>query len=204
MQISVDGAQRETDVSPGTMGRLISNIKSDLLATGKVVLSLSVDGRAIDAEYERQICELPVEKFGELSVETADSKKLCLATLDEVHHHIAPIIDEAVRISDLLDAGKQEQALGRVISCTEVWGAIVKAVHNIAQLMQIDIDQVRAGDQSLRETLRSVVALLQTIKNHMDSRDFVGIRDTMKHEIPEVAKRFDAQLTALSRMLSAT
>jgi hypothetical protein len=203
MHISVDGTRREAEALPETIGGLISGLKSDLLADGKVVLSVSVDGRVADAEYQREIADRPAADFGEVSVETADPKALCLATLEEVRNHIQPIIDESGRISELIDTGKEAQALGRIIPCVEVWGAIVKAVHNIAQLMQVDINEVATSDEALSETLRSLVDLLQSIRNHMESRDLVSIRDVMKHEMPEVARRVGAQLEGLSNLVAA-
>ncbi len=203
MQVTIDGTPRETNGLPSSIGRLISELKSDLLAAGKVVLSVSIDGKVIDAQYEREISTLPVDSFTELCVETADPKSLCLATLDEVRNHVQPIIDESARISDLIDSGRQTQALGRIIPCIEVWGAIVKAVHNIAQLMQVNTAEVSAGQETLSDTLRALVDLLQSIKNHMDSQDMVSLRDAMKHEMPDVARRIGAQLESLSALVSA-
>lgn len=203
MEISVDGNRRDVSEQPATMGKLISRLKSDILATGRVVLSMEVDGRAVDADYEKRIQERLVEEFSEILVETADPKELCLATLDEVANHIQPIIDESARISDLVDTGKDTQAFGRIVPCIEVWGAIVKAVHDITQLMQVDMNQVATDDETLSDCLRALVGLLQKIKDSMDARDLVAVRDAMKHEMPEVADRIATQLEALSSLVAA-
>jgi len=203
MEISVDGNRRDVSEQPATMGKLISRIKNDVLAGGRIVLAIEVDGHAVDADYEREIHDRPVGDFRKVSVETADPKTLCLATLEEVSHHIAPIIDESARISDLVDTGKDTQAFARIVPCIEVWGAIVKAVHDIAALMQVEMDQVATNDESLSESLRALVELLQRIKDSMEARDLVGVRDAMKHEMPEVADRIAAQLEALSSLVAA-
>jgi hypothetical protein len=156
----------------------------------------------VDSEYEKQITSSSPSSFGELAVETADPKTLCMATLGEVCNHIQPIIEESARIAELIDTGKEAQALGRIAPCVEVWGAIVKAVHNIAQLMQVDMASVSTGQESLSATLRGLVDLLQAIKNHLDARDMVSIRDTMKHEMPDMALRVSAQLEALSSQVA--
>lgn len=203
MQISVDGSIRESHPLPATMGKLISDIKNDLLSSGRVALSFSLDGRVVDSEYEKEIAAMPPGTFRELSVEAADPKALCLATLAEVANHIQPIIDESARIADLIDTGKEAQALGRIAPCVEVWGAIVKAVHNITQLMQVDTREITASGESLSDTLRRLVELLQSVKNRVDARDMVGVRDAMKHEMPDVARRTAAQLESLTSRVAA-
>jgi hypothetical protein len=203
MEISVDGSPRNTHVIPATIGTLIADLKNDLLDDGRVILSLTLDGRTVDGEYEKEVAGMSPGVFGRFSVETADQKTLCLATLDEVAHHIQPIIDESARIAELIDTGNEAQAFGRIGPCVEVWGAIVKAVHNIAQLMQVDMMSVAACDETLSSALKGLVELLQSIKNHVDARDLVALRDVMKHQMPEVAKRIAAQLDALSNQVAA-
>jgi len=203
MEISVDGNPREVCVLPATVGKLISDIRNDLLDGSRVLLSYSLDGRIVDSEYEREISGMSPGAFKILTLETADPKALCLATLDELRNHIQPIIDESARISELIDTGRDAQALGRIAPCVEVWGAIVKAIHNIAQLMQVETDKVSANDETLSEGLGALVELLQMIKNHMEARDLVSLRDAMKHEMPEVARRIAAHLDALSGQVAA-
>lgn len=202
MKITIDGNASQTRSASVTIGKLLSDVKNEVLESGRVVLSLCLDGRVVDSDYERQVAMSPPSSFGELTVETADPKALCLATLGEVCNHIQPIIEESARIAELIDTGREAQALGRIAPCVEVWGAIVKAVHNIAQLMQVDMESVSTGQESLSGTLRGLVELLQSIKNQLDARDLVSIRDTMKHEMPDMARRVSGQLEALSSQVA--
>jgi hypothetical protein len=181
----------------------LSDIRRDVLSSGRIVCAISLDGNAIDAQYEESIAEESVENFGGLIIETADPKTLCLATLEEVAHHILPIVEESARISELIDSGKEVQALGRIVPCMEVWGAIVKAVHDIAQLMDVDMDDIASEDESLSQSLRSLVDLLHNIKSAMDAHDMVTIRDAMKHEMTAFAKRVSTQLEALTSLVAA-
>jgi len=203
MEISVDGNRRDVASMPATMGDLISDLKCELLDSGRVVLSLAVDGRAVDARYENEIAGRPVSDFQGITLSTADPKTLCLATLEEVANHIQPIIDESARISELIDQGRHSQAMGRIMPCLEVWGAVITAIHNIAQLMQVNLDEVSTGEESLTDSIRALVSVMQSIKAAMDSRDLVSIRDALKHEMPETAHRIAAQLDALSNMVAA-
>ncbi len=203
MNVHIDGICQDPDTQAVTIGRLLSDIRRDALSSGRIVCGISLDGNAVDTQYERCVSEQSVENFSELVVETADPKTLCLATLGEVARHILPIIEESGRIGDLIDSGKEVQALGRIVPCMEAWGAIVKAIHDIAQLMEVDMDEIAAEDESLSQSLRSLVELLQSIRSAMDARDMVTIRDAMKHEMTAFAKRVNTQLEALTSLVAA-
>jgi hypothetical protein len=87
--------------------------------------------------------------------------------------------------------------------CLEVWGAVTTAIHNIAQLMEVNMDEVSTGEESLTDSIRALVTVMQSLKAGMDARDLVSIRDTLKHEMPETADRIAAQLDALSNVVAA-
>jgi len=203
MEISVDGVAREVPALHGTMGGLIGELKKDVLSQGRVVLAVSVDGRDMALKAQGEIAGRRVDEFSTLSVKTADPRELCLATLEEVSNHIQPIIDEAGRIAELIDQGKEAQALGRIVPCLEVWSAIVRAAQNISELMQVDLNGVTANNESLPESVRALVGLLGELKAGMDARDFVAVRDAMKNRMPEVSGRIAVQLDALFAAVSA-
>lgn len=202
MEIQVDGSRQEVQPLPATIGQLVSELRGAVTTAGKVVISVTVDGREMNEGEEVRISAQPVEEFANVSVLTAEPRVLCIETLEEVSRHVEPVIDECNRIADLIDAGKEAPAFERIVPCMEVWGAILGAVQKIAVLMEIDLENVGTEDETLTDSVTALVSFLQSLKGRIDSHDLVSVRDAMKHEMPEIADRISRQLTALSTAIA--
>lgn len=203
MEVSVDGARLDIASRPITIGTLIRDAKETVISRGRVILSVSIDGREMDAEAEREIADKPVTGFRRLVLETAHPRDLCIETLQEVARHIQPVIDEGARISELIDTGKEKAAFDRIVPCLEVWAAILSAMQKVATLMDIDIAKISADGESLPEGVKGVIGFLQGMRDALAERDLVSVRDALKHQMPQVARRMTAQVEALSAAVAA-
>ncbi|MCD6405509.1 MAG: hypothetical protein J7M19_06755 [Planctomycetes bacterium] len=203
MEISIDGRAREVEEIPDTIGKLIKNLKNAVGQANRVVLSVSLDGQRMDADGERRIADRPPGEFSCVAVETADAKVLCLATLEEAAKHIEPVIDEASRIGDLIDTGKGDEALRRIVPCLEVWSTIISAVEKVGILLELDFERVITDETTLNGAIEELAEFLRSLKTSVDTHDFVAIRDQMKHEMPEIGARISSQLAALSSVITA-
>jgi hypothetical protein len=203
MEISVDGSPRQAPAAATTMGPLLAALKEDVLATGRVVLSVQIDGHEADAKKQADVADASVGEFSNLRLQTADPKALCIATLEEVANHIQPIVDEAGRIAELIDTSKETQAMTRIGPCLDVWAAIIRAVQNIAELMQVRLAEVATEQETLPASIEALVGVLEELKASVNARDFVSTRDIMKNRMPEVSRRIAAQLGALLAAVAA-
>ena len=203
MQIKVDGKNQEDKFSAKTAGKLLSEMRQAVTSAGRVITSIEVDGKELSQAEEKKMASARVKEFNLIEVRTAEPRELCLATLQEVGRHIQPIIDESARIASLIDTGKEVQAFERILPCLEVWSAILAAVQKIAALMQVDVKQISSAQEPLSESVGALVRFLQCLKTSIDGQDLVAVRDAMKHEMPEVAARISAQISALSAAISS-
>lgn len=204
MEISIDGERREVALLPATIGTLIDELKTSVGQDDRVVLSVSVDGKEMDICRQQEIADTPAGQFGSVEIETADAKVLCRATLEEAGRHIQPVVDEASRVAELLDAGKDTEAFSRILPCLEVWSTIMAAVEKVAILLELDIREVTTGEASLPEVIQELAEMLRDLKEGIDARDLVAVSDAMKHEMPEVAGKLSEQLAALCSTIAAT
>lgn len=204
MEISVDGLNLTLDDPPPTVGRLIDDLKNRTARSNRVILSIRLDGDDLDPPAQRRIADRPLDEFASLEVETADAKSLCVATLEEAGRHIQPVIDEAGRIGELIDQGKEADALGRMAPCLEVLGTIVAAVEKVSILLELDLNEVAFEGASLADIIGRLSEFLRDLKSSIDARDLVAARDSMKHELPEVASALEQHLSALSSAVAAS
>lgn len=203
MKILVDDKRQDMRPLPKTMGNLIADLRTAVTNAGRIVLTISVDGRELSEDEERKIGPEPITRFGAVAVATSEPRALCLSILEEVGRHIQPIIDECDRIASLIDSGKELPALERILPCIEVWGTILATVQKVSGLMQVNINEVSTDKEALSEAVAGLVRLLQSLKASIDSHDMVSVRDAMKYEMPEIAKRISGQVQALSAAISA-
>ena len=152
MKILVDDKRQDMRPLPKTMGNLIADLRTAVTNAGRIVLTISVDGRELSEDEERKIAAEPIARFGAVAVTTSEPKALCLSILEEVGRHIQPIIDECDRIASLIDAGKEMPALERILPCIEVWGTILATVQKVSGLMQVNINEVSTDQEALSDS----------------------------------------------------
>ena len=204
MDISVDGHVQPLNPLPRTIGVLLDELRTSAAREHRVILSVRVDGADVDINAQRRIATEPTSRFSAVAVETADAKSLCVATLDEASRHIQPVIDEAARLSDLLDAGRESEALARISPCLEILGTIIAAVEKVSILLELDLHEVAHDGSTLAEVVGRLTDFLRDLKKSIEDRDLVAVRDSMKHELPGVADSLAQQLTALSSVVAAS
>lgn len=203
MEISVDGSIRQLDSPPETIGQLILQLKAEVSDTHKMVLSVSLDGAEIDLARQHEIAASPASDFSRLEFETTDGRLLCIATLEEAEKHIQPVLEEAARIADLLDAGKEAEAFSRILPCLAIWSTLIAAIQKCAALMDLDLATVCSGDTSLNDVVARLTDFLADLKSNIDAHDLVAVRDGMKFEMPEIAQMLSDQLSTLCSVVSS-
>ena len=204
MEIAVEGVGCTLDPLPDTIGLVIDVLKSNAARQGRVVLSVRIDGADTNMAGQQQLADRPSEDFSQIEMVTADAKELCVATLEESARHIPPVVEEAERVSDLIDAGEETKALQRLAPLLEVWSTLVAAVEKVSFLLELDLNEVADDGVSLADVIHELSVFLQHLKAGIDSRDLVSVRDSMKHEMPAIAEKLNGQLTALCSAVSAS
>ena len=204
MQVLVDGQAHAFDSMPVTIGGLLKEIRSSVVSQNRVILSINLDGAEMVAPAQVNAAGTPSANHSMLEVVTADARELCAATIEEAARHISPVVDESLRIADLIDAGKEEEALTRIATCLEVWGTIMAAVEKVCMLLGLKLEEVSHRDTTLADDIAGLAGFLQTLQSAIEARDLVGVRDTMKHEMGDVADRLENQLSALCTVVSAS
>ncbi len=204
MEIIVDGRCRRLEKMPETVGGLLDLLKESVKADQRVVMAVRLNGEELDIQAQQRIAPQRPCELASVEIETADARALCVATLEEAARHIQPLVDECGRIGELIDAGRREESLSRIVPCLEVWSTLIAAVQKVAILLELDLKEVVAEDSTLAEVVMRLAEVLRALTADIDAGDFVAVRDAMKYEMPEVAGKLDSHLEALSSAVSAS
>jgi hypothetical protein len=175
-----------------TVGQVICHVQRE----NRLVVNLLIDGSEPDlgqiGEVRRELIQGRT-----LYIETAEPREMALDVVNEVEQQLG----EADRLKDdaveLLQRGAVEKAMQKLSGCFSTWHNAQESVLKTAQLLRIDLEELRVGDRFLSGLVGEFTAQLRQIKQSLESRDFVVLCDTLTYEATETSNRWRMALSAI-------
>ena len=194
MSVTVDHERLEVErLGLRTVGQVLSHLQRD----NRLVVNLLIDGREPDLD---RLCAVKQEPVADHTVfiETAEPREMALEVLAEVENQLK----EADRLKgeavDLLQrAGAASQAMGKLSGCFSTWNAAQDSVVKTAQLLRLDLADVRVDGRTLAEFLADFTGQLREIKNALEARHFVTLGDVLAYEMTETTAHWRTALGAV-------
>lgn len=181
-----------------TLGQLLAHLQKE----NRLVVHVLVDGQEPDLSEMGSLRRIPLDRHT-LFVETADPRDLACQALAEVEAQL----DEADRLraqaSDLILAGQQQQAMTKLSGCFATWQNAPESVLKTAQILRVDLEQVRVEGKPLVDGVRLFAEQLRHIKEALENRDFVALNDILTYEAPETTAHWRAAIQALRAAVAA-
>jgi hypothetical protein len=180
-----------------TLGQLLAHLQKE----NRLVVHVLVDGQEPDLSEMGSLRRIPLDGHT-LFVETADPRDLAFQALAEVEAQL----DEADRLraqaSDLILAGQHQPAMAKLSGCFATWQAAPESVLKTAQILRVDLEQVRVEGKPLADGVRLFAEQLRHIKEALENRDFVQLNDILTYEAPETTAHWRAAIQALRDAVS--
>jgi hypothetical protein len=181
-----------------TLGQLLAHLQKE----NRLVVHVLVDGEEPDLSEMGSFRKIPLDRHT-LFVETADPRDLACQALAEVEAQL----DEADRLraqaSDLILANQHQQAMAKLSGCFATWQAAPESVLKTAQILRVDLEQIRVEGKPLADGVRLFADQLRHIKDALESRDFVQLNDILTYEAPETTAHWRAAIQALRTAFNA-
>jgi hypothetical protein len=181
-----------------TLGQLLAHLQKE----NRLVVHVLVDGQEPDLSEMGRLRRIPLDGHT-LFVETADPRDLAFQALAEVEAQL----DEADRLraqaSDLILAGQHQPAMAKLSGCFATWQAAPESVLKTAQILRVDLEQVRVEGKPLADGVRLFAEQLRHIKEALENRDFVQLNDILTYEAPETTAHWRAAIQALRDAVGA-
>ena len=196
MSVTVDHEQLEVDrLGLHTVGQVLSHLTRD----NRLVVNLLIDGQEPDLDQLGALRQVPLAAHT-LFIETADPRDMALEVLGETEaqlHEADRLKGEAVDL--IRHSGAANKAMEKLSGCFRTWQNAHESVVKTAQLLRIDLEQVRVDDDAttLAEFLSDFTNQLRQIKLALEARDFVSLGDVLAYEMAEAGEKWGAALGAV-------
>ena len=193
MTVTVDHEPLATEkLGLQTVGQVLSHVQRE----NRLVVNLLTDGEQPDLERMGPLRQASLSGHT-IYIETAEPRQMALEVLDEVEAQLR----EADRLKgeavDLLQRNAAVRAMEKLSGCFSTWQNAQESVQKTAQLLRIDLSQVRVELRSLSEVLNEFTSQLREIKSALESRDFVTLSDILTYETTQTSTQWLRALGAM-------
>ena len=199
MQILLDDIP--CNVRARTVGEAIEGGADLARNRGRLIVDVTVDGFHLSAtdlgsaqQHARtaQVVRLTTAEPVELVRQTFCDACEALTEADELQREAA----------QLLQSDQHTVSMDKLTEAISIWLCVQEAVIKGAQLMGLDLDAEGSGDQELPDAIRRLRERLDTVHRALQSRDEIGLADTLLYEFPLVIEQWQRVLAELQGRLA--
>ena len=195
MRLLVD--DRPCETSATSVGEAIAGAAEVAGARGRVVVEVVVDGRTWgDEELGSEArCGASAD---EVSLVTADLRELAGQTLEDAAAALADADRLQRESARLIQSDRLPEAMPQLGEALSVWQSVQEALVKSTQAVGLDLDAVRLGEGTVADDLERLAGDLRTLRRALETRDPVGLADTLLYDLPEVVLQWQENLRSLA------
>lgn len=199
MPVTVDSNLLAADeLGLRTIGQVLSHVQKG----PRLVVQLLIDGQEPDLGRMGVVRQSSLNGHT-LYIETADPKEMALDVLQEVGEQLAEADRLRAEASDLLQRNQNVRAMERLSGCFSTWQHAQESIVKTAQLLRIDLNQIRVENQTLTELLLQFTSQLRQIKLALENRDFVSLSDILMYETTQTSGQWHDAIGALHAQIAS-
>ena len=188
---------REVDLAGEALGQVLAAARDHLQPQGRVVVEVELDGQPVGGQDLDARQDEPVGQR-ELRMTSVDPRRLAVDTLNQVRDRLGEAQGLQETAADLLQQGRQSEALQRVASAIDIWLQTQQAVLHSAVLVGVDLDQIQVQGQDSGHITAQLLERLQELKQNITDGDSVALADALQYEWPAMVGQWDALIVALT------
>lgn len=163
---------------------------------GRLIIDILVDGEpATDAFFDEDSASLPA--INELRFTTANTTDMVNETLQTTIESIELLkADQAAGVQQLRE-GNLADSMESMRAIMEGWQAIRDIVDQIAQITNIDIFTLQAGEKTGGELVESLSKALSEVRETLNTEDWSSLGDIIEYDLTELADQWSTLLEAM-------
>ncbi len=175
-----------------TVGHVLSKLNRD----NRLVINLLIDGEAPDLDQIAHV-RRSLLRDHTVFIETIEPREMAFEVLDEVEQQLRGADSLRAEAIVLLQRNAAVKAMEKLSGCFSTWQHAQESVRKIAELLRIDLDQIRVAARSLGDVLREFTEQLRQIKSALEVRDFVTLCDVLTYEATDAGALWSSALQAV-------
>ena len=197
MTVTVDSETLPVDeLGLTTFGDVLTHIKNG----NRLVTQLLIDGNAPDLAHVPQLRARSL--IGNtIFIETIAPYEIALQVIQHINRQMDEAETSREAAIDFLSTNAPNKALQKLSGCFTAWQSAQQAVGQLGQLLQVDLNLVIVDGIPLPQALNNFVAQLRTLREALESRDYVLLSDTLSYEIGQTIAQWRDALTQMRAMV---
>ena len=199
MQILLD--DMPCNVEARTVGEAIEGGADLARDRGRLIVDVTVDGSHL-SEADLASPAQQTRTAQVVRLVTADPVDLVRQTLNDAREALTEADELQREAAELLQSDEHTVSMDKLTEAISIWLCVQEAVIKGAQLMGLDLDAEGSGDQELPDAIRRLRERLDTVHRALQSRDEIGLADTLLYEFPQVIEQWQRVLAELQGRLA--
>jgi len=179
------------------LGTVFERIDADLAARKRMMVSVSVDGRALSPEELGEESARSADSVHTVQVRSEPTAVLVDRELTDVEGRLAALSQTAREIAALFQEGKTADGLDGCKRAAEEWIGIVSSERRAADALQLNLDGFHVEDKPITTHHEELNQFLQEALRAMERNDYVLLGDLFEHEL---APRLDTELKIVNAL----
>jgi len=197
MAVTVDHAPlKAEELGLRTVGQVLSHLQR----ANRLVVHVLIDGQEPDLHQLGAVRKSPLSDHT-VFIETAEPKEMALDILGQVETQLGEADRLKAEAADLLQKNQNVKAMERLSGCFTTWHNAQQSLLGTAQLLKIDLEEIRIGERPLTDLLLEMTEQLKQIKSALENRDFVTLGDLLIYETTQTSRQWQDVVAALRRAI---
>lgn len=206
MRILIDGQPAESAVPTESVHDAVSQIGEKLNQSGRVILSVRVNGNLI-----------PLEAVGRtsgsveiLEISSASTRDVAIDVLRGCSEHMPRLIDAFTDCAKKIRTGDIRGAMVIIEEAVSTWLELERGTESAMTALGLDWDDVRIKSgttigeaQSAGAIVREIHRLLEETQRVLESADHVELGDLLDYDLPPVLRAYQVALVNLADLGNA-
>jgi hypothetical protein len=193
MPVTVDQTPLRTDeLGLSTVGQVLAHLTKG----NRLVVNILIDGQEPDLD---RIGDVRRSAIGDRSIfiETADPRQMAAEVLDQVSAQLDQADQMKNEAADLLQKNQASKAMQKLAACFAAWQHAQDSLSGAAQIMKIDLQDIRLSTGPLSDLLAQVADQLKMIKSALENRDYVTLTDLLVYDTTQITAQWREAIDAL-------
>jgi hypothetical protein len=181
--------------------KTVGDVLCHLQTQNRLVTHVLIDGLSPDLDQVGQLRRRPLLGHT-VFIETTEPRQIALDVLDGIDRQMTDA--DAARCTALehLSANEPNKALQKLSGCFTAWQSAQEAIEKVAQLLRVDLNLVRVDDITLTQALDAFAGQLRSVREALESRDYVLLADTLQYEMEATIAQWREALVQLRAIVA--
>lgn len=173
-----------------TLEESLRQVQSNFCGPDDMVIGIACDGSVVPSDEISEALKRPATSVTRLDVITGTKANLVMDAMSQASINLTETESECSKIAEQLTRGNTVEATKSLGACLRVWHQVHETMAKSIEMLQLDIDTTRVGDESLAELIVKPKEVLLQVKSALQQQDYVLLADVLNYEFGDVTSQW--------------